>query len=153
ADSFHGLRWVPVILILAGVACGLVGRLGTILVLLASAAMFALYLRSADWAGPSRWFVHGAQMTGVEPREIGLVWLAPVSCFGFLACPYLDLTFLRARGALRREAARAAFSLGFGAFFLVMILFTAAYSGEFFGRSIAAERGALIFVLVHVLLQ
>jgi hypothetical protein len=43
-------------------------------------------------------------------------------------CPYLDLTFHRARQRLGRDDARTAFLLGFGCFFLLMILFTLRYS-------------------------
>lgn len=56
------------------------------------------------------------------------LFLAPVCFFGFFFCPYLDLTFHRARQANSPWAARAAFSLGFGLFFLVMILFSLIYA-------------------------
>jgi hypothetical protein len=57
--------------------------------------------------------------------------LAPVSIFGFALCPYLDATFHRARQAMPTGAARGAFSMGFGVFFLVMILGTLCYTGLF----------------------
>ncbi len=59
---------------------------------------------------------------------IGLLWLAPVCVLGFLLCPYLDLTFHRGRQALPKPRARAAFAVGFGAFFFAMILFTLTYA-------------------------
>lgn len=49
-----------------------------------------------------------------------LAWLAPVFFFGFLLCPYLDLTFHR---ALRESPSRHAFGV-FGIAFGVMIFFT-----------------------------
>ena len=58
----------------------------------------------------------------------GLLWLSPVVVFGFLLCPYLDLTFLRARALTEARQGIAAFTLGFGAFFLVMIFFTLFYA-------------------------
>lgn len=58
-----------------------------------------------------------------------LLWLAPVTIFGFGLCPYLDLTFHRARMALPGRTAAAAFSIGFVVFFVPMILFTLFYSG------------------------
>jgi hypothetical protein len=61
----------------------------------------------------------------------GLLPLAAVCVFGFGLCPYLDATFHRARQALPTGAARGAFSVGFGVFFLVMIIFTACYAGLF----------------------
>jgi hypothetical protein len=52
-----------------------------------------------------------------------LIWLAPVMAFGFLLCPYLDLTFHR---ALRETPSRHAFAV-FGVTFSVMILLTCIY--------------------------
>ncbi|MGA3067481.1 MAG: hypothetical protein ABSF29_11615 [Tepidisphaeraceae bacterium] len=57
------------------------------------------------------------------------LWLAPVCLFGFLLCPYLDLTFHAARQATAPAEGRVAFTLGFCVLFPLMILFTAAYSG------------------------
>jgi hypothetical protein len=62
-------------------------------------------------------------------RVRDLLWIAPVSVFGFALCPYLDLTFHRARQQLDRTGARVAFGIGFGVVFAAMILFTLAYSG------------------------
>jgi hypothetical protein len=53
--------------------------------------------------------------------------LAPVCVFGFLLCPYLDLTFHRARQVTSQRGAKLAFSVGFGVFFLAMIVFTYLY--------------------------
>jgi hypothetical protein len=55
-------------------------------------------------------------------RGGALASLAPVCVFGFLACPYLDLTFHRARQRSNRP--RASFGWGFGFFFLLMFVFT-----------------------------
>jgi hypothetical protein len=60
--------------------------------------------------------------TGTRPAD-QLVWLAPVMAFGFLLCPFLDLTFHR---ALRETPSRHAFAV-FGATFTVMILLTCVY--------------------------
>lgn len=57
--------------------------------------------------------------------------LAPACAFGFLFCPYLDMTFHRARQSLRAPESRLGFGLGFGLFFFAMILFTAAYAPVF----------------------
>ena len=61
-------------------------------------------------------------------QGLGLLWLAPVVIFGFILCPYLDLTFLRARSMTSPLAGAAAFTLGFGLLFVVMILFTLWYA-------------------------
>lgn len=58
-----------------------------------------------------------------------LLALSPVIAFGFVLCPYLDLTFLRARAMTTPNQGIAAFTLGFGVFFLLMILFTLCYAG------------------------
>jgi hypothetical protein len=54
--------------------------------------------------------------------------LVPVCMFGFLLCPYLDLTFHEARQSLSAIDSRKAFGVGFGLFFLVMIVFTLIYA-------------------------
>ena len=56
-----------------------------------------------------------------------LIWLAPVCLIGFSLCPYLDATFHRARIATG-DRAPLVFALGFGLFFLCMIVFTLWYS-------------------------
>lgn len=61
-----------------------------------------------------------------DPRKAAM--LAPVCIFGFLLCPYLDITFHAARQALAASGARKAFSVGFGVFFLLMIIFSAIYA-------------------------
>ncbi|VAX35922.1 hypothetical protein MNBD_PLANCTO03-1399 [hydrothermal vent metagenome] len=69
-----------------------------------------------------------ARPTPVE-LPVELLWLAPVSLFGFALCPYLDPTFLRAAEMLHDGSRKVAFTLGFVVFFLPMILFTLAYGG------------------------
>lgn len=58
-----------------------------------------------------------------------LLWLAPVCVFGFAFCPYLDLTFHRARQSLPGSAGTQAFAIGFGVLFLANILLTLGYAG------------------------
>lgn len=64
-----------------------------------------------------------------------LIGIAPVCVLGFVLCPYLDLTFHRARQAVSTIAARWAFGLGFGVFFFSMIVLTLLYSGGFIAGS------------------
>jgi hypothetical protein len=54
-------------------------------------------------------------------------YLIPVCVFGFALCPYLDLTFLAAR-ANCGAGARASFGIGFGVFFLLMIVYSLGYA-------------------------
>lgn len=62
----------------------------------------------------------------------GALWLAPVACFGFALCPYIDLTFHRALASCPdRAAARRAFAAGFGAVFLGLMVFTLLYANTF----------------------
>jgi hypothetical protein len=84
-----------------------------------SVAMMVLFLRHA---GP----IH-LPMTGSNPA-IDVAWLTPVCIFGFAFCPYLDLTFHRARQALDPAGTKVAFGVGFGICFLLMIVFTLLYA-------------------------
>jgi hypothetical protein len=81
---------------------------------------------------------------------IGLAALAPVCLLGFLLCPYLDLTFHRARQQTSPAGGRWAFGLGFGLFFLIMILFTLGYA-----LPLAAGAAGLLalYVGIHMGLQ
>lgn len=60
-----------------------------------------------------------------------LLLFIPAAAFGFALCPYLDLTFHRARQATSPGAGKAAFALGFGVVFFSMIVFSLAYAGAF----------------------
>jgi hypothetical protein len=86
-------------------------------VLVVSVAGMILY----DHFGLSR----DLMQRGFDPALWGLI---PVCCFGFLFCPYLDLTFHRARQSTTPTGGRIAFTLGFGCVFLLMILFTLFYA-------------------------
>ena len=65
---------------------------------------------------------------GLEGARSGLdlLWLAPVMVFGFLLCPYLDLTFHRAAA---ESPSRHAFAI-FAATFALMIVLTCVYAGR-----------------------
>ena len=118
-----------------------------------SAAAYAVSLAAAgvlalrgglDWSDNAQ----GAFATG-------LLWLAPVSVFGFALCPYLDLTFLRARASLSPNAGRAAFALGFLVLFFAMIVVTYLARGPLIAGFAV---GAVLLVLalpyaVHVVCQ
>jgi hypothetical protein len=59
-----------------------------------------------------------------------LLAIAPVLALGFLTCPWFDVTFQHAvvRAGARRKPV---FALGFGVFFLAMIVFTPFYAAQF----------------------
>jgi len=63
-----------------------------------------------------------------SPDPIAVAALAPVCAFGFLLCPYLDLTFHRVRQRTSPAAGRVAFGVGFGVLFLAVILFSYGYA-------------------------
>jgi hypothetical protein len=150
SSSLFPLPLAAVIVLATFSAAFLKGTFLGAIVYLISLALALSYLAMAGWPTPGEW-VRG--LTPGDPASAagGLVWLTPVTCFGFLLCPYLDLTFHKARAALDPRSARAAFSVGFGVFFLSMILFTLAYAGEFLGRSASAAAAFLVFL--HIALQ
>ena len=57
---------------------------------------------------------------------LDLLWLAPVMVFGFLLCPYLDLTFHRAAA---ESPSRHTFAI-FAATFALMLVLTCVYAGR-----------------------
>jgi hypothetical protein len=120
-----------------------------VLVWVLSAIAFALML---IWLGDGRPPMPGPTF---DQMPVGVLWLAPVCGFGFLLCPYLDLTFHRARQALPPAAGRTAFTLGFAVLFLVMILFTFWYApwidSAQAGEPIPAAAGWIIGL--HLLIQ
>lgn len=92
----------------------------------------ALILSAAVWIGSITAFITAVYNTDIASASFGstsleLLYLAPAFIIGFLLCPYLDLTFHRARQALSPFGSVAGFTLGFGVFFLAMIVFTLWY--------------------------
>ncbi len=87
----------------------------------------------------------------VNPLPLGdLLALSAVCVLGFALCPYLDLTFHRARQATSPAGGRAAFALGFGLFFLSMIVLTLLYSGAVPTRP---GTGIAQVLAVHLVIQ
>jgi hypothetical protein len=90
---------------------------------------------------------------------IALAWLAPGLAVGFALSPYLDLTFHRARQATTPGAGRAAFGVGFGGLFLVMLVFSLLYAAPmglmFRGGALPARLPAWAgwVLLGHIALQ
>ena len=75
-----------------------------------------------------------AELIQAAPQSRAPLWMLPVTLFGFLLCPYLDITFHHARQQLdTRKNARLGFSIGFIAFFFLMILLTTRYAGVITG--------------------
>ena len=114
--------------------------LASLLCILKSAQTQELALR--------QWFAN------MSRPSAGALYLAPVCAFGFLLCPYLDLTFHRARQSLSPAQSRIAFTLGFCVFFLAMIVFTLAYAGALMKLPDATPgRTFLWWIRLHMALQ
>jgi hypothetical protein len=79
-----------------------------------------------------------------------LLALSAVCVLGFLTCPYLDLTFHRARQACTPAEARLAFGLGFGLVFASMIVLTLLYTVSSLGN-ISRHLGILLGT--HLVIQ
>jgi hypothetical protein len=131
------MGWVPFIPIsyaitaaAGGFAFGLLGRwwsglnllLGPI-VLAISATVLACGLSHPVWG-----VANPIESAKLLPAMIGL---SAVCLFGFGLCPYLDVTFHRARQNTSPRSAKWAFGLGFGVVFLSMIVLTLLYAGDF----------------------
>ena len=125
------------IVIIAAIAYGLLSRRewwgwgivrAAVLLMMVSVVLglVAAFLPGA-WAG-----VWPGVFTDGSPTRLtraDLLWFIPSAIIGFALCPYLDLTFHRARQALCPRAGRAGFAIGFGVFFLLLMLFSLAYGG------------------------
>ncbi|MEL6497521.1 MAG: hypothetical protein AAF937_00435 [Planctomycetota bacterium] len=84
-----------------------------------------------------------------RPTTPDALWMLPVSTLGFVLCPYLDLTFNRARQACATPRdARLAFGLGFGVCFALMITLTLLYAGPLVGLVSAGPRNGITIPVV-----
>jgi hypothetical protein len=100
---------------------------GEFLAVLLALAVTAAVMAWGFQRGDLPYLAHPVEGTRLPP--IDNLFLAPAWIFGFLCCPYLDLTFHAARQALSRTQARVAFTLSFAGIFPLMLLLTVAYSG------------------------
>jgi hypothetical protein len=116
-------------------------------VYLISLACVALFLIYGSVALPGMAY----RLPGAEWKSL---WLIPVCFFGFGLCPYLDLTFHRARQNVDARGAKIAFGAGFGVFFFSMILFTLIYSGLLAERLDGEIIGVAGFIIgAHMVVQ
>lgn len=101
------------------------------------------------------WFASAADPVNLAaPVAINLLHLVPLAAvclFGFVLCPYLDGTFHLALQQAARP--RAAFSLGFGVLFLLMILGTVLYAPAGSGHAAVAVTVASWLASVHIGVQ
>jgi len=82
-----------------------------------------------------------------EQLASSLVYVLPVLLLGFGLCPYLDLTFHRVRQELPGVRGTAAFTIGFGLFFPLLMVYTLLYAGGLLARQWS------LYLLVHVVMQ
>lgn len=112
----------------------------------------AMIVAGLAWVGPG-WLEPNAQdlvrFAELRLPDRHLAPLAAVCLFGFLLCPYLDLTFLRVRAQTSPHAGRVAFTLGFGVLFLGFVLLTLAYRGAFLWE----DRSLTPLLLAHIAVQ
>ena len=129
-------------------------RLSAALVWSFSAAVFVFGLLRGEFLDRS---VLTASRLGAPSSD--LVWLAPACGFGFLLCPYLDLTFHHVRQQTTRAGGRFAFGTGFGFLFPVMMILSLAYAPRMtwvFHRSASGPKTLslpLLAVLLHMVVQ
>ncbi len=97
-------------------------QLGTVLWVLSFAVLIATFVLPD--LGPIV-----ARFSETHPSRASALFLAPISIFGFLLCPYLDITFHHARQQLAtKQRGRIGFTLGFGIMFALMIVLTTRYA-------------------------
>ena len=99
-------------------------------------------------------------LVAAAPQTLAPLWMFPVMVFGFVLCPYLDITFHHARQQLDGQRnGRLGFTVGFVGFFAAMILLTTRYSGVIAGaldgNSFAPILPAWLAagILLHILCQ
>ena len=130
-------------------------RSGVDLALAAGVFAVSLVVLIRGMLSPAVPDLHGTQ----APVGVNLAFLLPVCAFGFALCPYLDLTFHRAVQATAPAGrSRLAFGLGFGLFFLAMIVLTLLYEGDFNRFTPGARLGSfgaglLTWVATHMAVQ
>jgi hypothetical protein len=116
--------------IIAGFAFGLIARrrIGLDFLLGGLVLCVSLAVLARGLMHPVFGVAHPVEMDKAGQAMRGL---APVCIFGFLLCPYLDVTFHRARQETPPGAGKIAFAIGFGVVFLLMIVLTLLYTGDF----------------------
>ena len=93
----------------------------------ASAGLAVLWVMGAAEQAGISWTTANTG-PGTQQPVSALAWLAPALTVGFVLSPYLDLTFHRARQATAPATGKLAFTLGFGVFFLAMLVFSLTYA-------------------------
>jgi hypothetical protein len=151
--------WFALAAVCSGLTAGLAGRWISGLDLALGWVVFAVSLAvlAKGLAHPIFGVTDPLLVNHVRSALLGLTL---VCLFGFLLCPYLDVTFHRARQKTPPAAGKLAFGIGFGVVFLSMIVLTLLYAGDFARDTSPADRfgsfgGALLitWVALHIATQ
>lgn len=136
-------------------AFGRVKLIGAALLLLLSIGLVTFAALAFNWSPSHRIYSFTPHLDPLHTIPLSLVCI-----LGFALCPYLDSTFIEARAAAESPRdSRIAFTLGFGLFFLTMIVGTLVYlpmlgptaQPSWLFQSSKALSGALL--LIHIAAQ
>lgn len=131
--ALFGFAAAPMLVVAVGLCAGLGMRDRNRAMLFVAVGVALLSWGCFVWGtlAPDAWAL--AEWTPDEPRlSSSALWaFLPCSVLGFLLCPYLDLTFHRARiNATGKAAGPLAFAFGFGGVFFLMIIFSVCYGAQ-----------------------
>lgn len=136
--------WMPMIVALVVYGLGLVFAFANDRDWLALAVVTYVISLGAFIAAGFGGLQHHVEAT--QPLE-RLWWLMPTLCFGFVLCPYLDLTFHRAvRNSARPRVSFTVFGIMFAAMLLLTVLL-------WFNPSVWTRRMAAMLALGHFFAQ
>lgn len=162
-SKLFGLAAVPMLVIAIGLCATLGMRNRHRAMLFVSVAVALVSWGCWSWAAqaPGAWHLADwAWPTESVNRltQSDLLWFAPAALLGFALCPYLDLTFHRARINTSPGTGVAAFFFGFGIVFCSMIVFSVCYGSQLLpfiqGKEGAELTGPWLILLgVHLTLQ
>jgi len=144
-----GVRWPSAGVLTFALLVGLVLLRSGLLLLAFVVCLISVGCLIGAWQGSV------LSLPAMTPPPTDLLWIAPVSFFGFAFCPYLDPTFLRAAQSTTGPSRKIAFTLGFGVFFLLMILFTTLYGSTIDQLRTNAQAGTIAAGLIffHIAAQ
>lgn len=162
-SKLFGLAAVPMLVVAVGLCATFGLRNRNSAMLFVSAAVAIVSWGCFSWAtkAPGAWDL----ATWTWPTEgvnrltkTDLLWFAPCALFGFALCPYLDLTFHRARINTSPGTGVGAFFIGFGLVFCSMIIFSICYGAKLLpfihGEEDAKLEGIwLVLLAIHLTLQ
>jgi hypothetical protein len=161
-SKLFGLAAVPMLVVAVALCASLGLRNRHTAMLFVSVAVAVISWGCFSWAtkAPGAWALADWTWPTVENRltKTDLLWFAPCALFGFALCPYLDLTFHRARINTSPGTGVAAFFIGFGLVFCSMIVFSVCYGAQllpFIRGDEDAELSGIWLVLLatHLTLQ